>query len=378
MKESNYFTKEYSVDTLIKGTKIETAICFLIDNSLDAAEKVINNRNNINIEIFLDENELIIKDNCIGISLKDAQETLLKIGEKNSFADLYGQGLKKAILIIGKKVNIKSFRSNEIININLDVFDNQEKDLWKPNFSYEYNSYNQKSGFSIKITEFTNKMNRFVMANMKSDIFTKLKNRISYKYRYIIKSKAITLKFNGENLEAKFVDADKVDENISIIDGMEVKVKLFKNIKDKDLNGIDFIVNDRCVIEKEKSKDIGWNLRIRKRGHSYIKFFGEVIIKTNDIEKLGINPSKNKINFTTIQLKKILDFMIEIIEKNRLAYKKSTISVQLEIESEQYSEWKEILSKQGFECQCAKELIDHLYKLGVNKIKENDSDFKDV
>lgn len=366
MGVNDYFTKEYSVDSLIKGTKIEDAICFLIDNSLDASEKA---SKSINIEIVLDNNAFRIQDNGIGISYKEAQETLLKIGEKNSFTDLYGQGLKKAILTMGKEINIKSIRDAGVTNINLKVLDDEEKDLWKT--SSNFRRTKNKEGFIVEITDFTNKMNKFVIDNMNSKKFTKLKNRLSYKYRYVLQSKLASIKFNEDYLDAKFIDADKVDERSETIDELKVTVKLFKNIKDKSLNGIDFVVNNRCVIEKEKSKKIDWNLKIRKKGHSYVKFFGEVIVQTDDIEKLGINPSKNKIDFTTTQFQKILDYMISVIEENRLYYAKPTISVQFDIEVEDYIEWREILEKQGSKYECAKEVIEHLYQLGVNKIRAN-------
>ncbi|MDR3594168.1 ATP-binding protein [Clostridium sp.] len=363
---NDYFTKEYSVKSLIEGTTIENAICFLIDNSLDAAEKA---NKSINIEIVLDNNTFRIQDNGIGISYKEAQESLLKIGEKNSFTDLYGQGLKKAILTMGKKINIKSTRGTGVTNINLRILGDDEKDLWKP--SLNYSRTKSKEGFIVEITEFTNEMNKFIMDNMNLNKFVKLKNKLSYKYRYILQSGLATIKFNEDYLDAKFIDADKVDEKSTIIDELNVTVKIFKNIKEKSLNGIDFIVNNRCVVEKEKSKKIDWNLKIRKKGHSYVKFFGEVIVETDDIEKLGVSPSKNKINFTTTQFQKILDYMFSAIEENRLAYTKPTISVQFDIEVEDYIEWKEILEEQGSKFECAKEVIEHLYQLGVNKIRAN-------
>lgn len=363
MGVNDYFTKEYSVDSLIKGTTIENAICFLIDNSLDAAEKA---NKSISIEIALDNDTFRIQDNCIGTSYKEAQERLLKIGEKNSFTDLYGHGLKKAILTMGKEINIKSIRDTGVTNINLKVLDDGEKDLWKPSLNFRRTK--SKAGFIVEITDFTTKMNKFVINNMNSRKFTKLKDRLSYKYRYALQSRLATIKFNEDYLDAKFIDAEKVDERSIIIDELNVTVKLFKNIKDKSLNGIDFIVNNRCVVEKEKSKKIDWNLKIRKKGHSYVKFFGEVVVESDDIEKLGINPSKNKIDFTTAQFQKILDYMISVIEENRLAYTKPTISVQFDIEVKDYIKWREILEEQGSKYECAKEVIEHLYQLGVNKI----------
>ena len=59
MEVNDCFTKKYSVDNLIRNTKIEDDIFCLIYNSLDAAEKARNNTNkNIIIEIFLDENKI--------------------------------------------------------------------------------------------------------------------------------------------------------------------------------------------------------------------------------------------------------------------------------------------------------------------------------
>ncbi|MHC1682288.1 MAG: ATP-binding protein [Clostridiaceae bacterium] len=375
MSLNDYFTKEYSVDNLIKGTKIEDAICCLIDNSLDAAEKV---SKNIRIEIFLDENKFIIKDNCLGISFKEAKETVFKIGEKKSFADKYGNGLKRAILSIGKKVHIKTVKNKGVIDINLNVLENNERELWKPVINPEGNA-NKEDSFFITITEFTPNMKKYVTTNKKSGLFTELKNIISYKYRYKLDSNSSSINFNGEKLFPLYVQADWVCEEYGEFEGLKVNVKLFKNISDKSSNGIDFIVNDRLIKEKVKGKTIQWHKRIMANRHTYTKFYGEVIIETNDLESLGVNPSKNNINFETFQFQQVLDFMENVVEENRLAYKKPTISVQFDILEEEFNKLKAILKKQGVSFDYAKDLVEHLYHLGVNRVIElSDEKFIEV
>ncbi|MDU1605515.1 MAG: ATP-binding protein [Clostridium sp.] len=374
MSISDYFTKEFSIKSLTKGTTILDAICCLIDNSLDAAEK--SKKEKINIKIFLDKDQLLIMDNALGISLDEAKSNMLKVGEKNSFKDLYGNGMKKAILVIGKDVEIRAVKDKLAINIKLNVLDKKDNQLWEPQFSDEVYAEEEDS-FLIRISNFRRDMIKIMKKGRNHNFINELKQRLGYKYRYIIKSNKANIVINGDVLEARYVEATKVAEKNKTIDGMKIIVKLFKDIKDKSENGADFIINDRCVVEKEKSNKISWGMKIRKRGHSYVKFYGEVLIDADDIETLGVNPSRNKINFSTHKFNEVLKFMLDVIEENRNAYKKGSITVQLEIDEEEYLELKNILESRQFNripYECAKDVVEYIYDLGVNKVKEHDQD----
>ena len=361
---NNGFTKKFGIDNLIKNVTVVDAICFLIENSIDAAEKamILNPSKEYHIDLELSSEKLVIKDNCLGIKVKDAEKYLLKIQKKQKFNDKYGEGLKKAIFVLGNEIKIESFNENKL-KLDLKIMKENDDDLWKPTFTKGECNDNYK-GFSIEIGDLTKDFQMYLLRNQYDEIIT----RIKIKYRYIIYYSNIKISFNGEILEPKFINADKVYEEEAIINNDEIKVILYNNIKNKDDNGIDFIINNRVIIEKEKSSKISWNKRIIARKHSYTKFFGEVIINSNNIKDLGVSPSHNSINLNSKRFFTILDFMNCVIENNRDYYRKSFITVQLEIDENDLNEWKGKLEREGDSFKYAKDVIEKLYKIGVNNI----------
>lgn len=358
------FTKKFGIDNLIRNVTFADAICFLIENSIDAAEKAseLNPSKEYHIDLQLYDDRIFIEDDCVGMCLADAEEFLLKIQKKHKFDDKCGEGLKKAIFVLGNEIEIKSFNEDSF-TLNLKILKDNDEKLWD---STKYNQYvynNNVRGFSVEIKDFNKDFKNYLLKKKYDEIIT----RIKVKYRYIIHYSNIKISINGYILEPKFINADKIYEEKTVINDEEVKVILYNNIKDKDDNGIDFIVNNRVIVEKEKSNKIGWNKRIIAKRHSYTKFFGEVIIDSANVEKLGVDPSHKSINFSK-RFCHILDFMNSIIENNRKYYKKNSIIVQLEIDENDLNEWKSKLEKQEGTIKYAKDVIEKLYKIGANNI----------
>ncbi|SFB11244.1 ATP-binding protein [Clostridium frigidicarnis] len=371
---SGVTTKQYEINSLIMGVSVHDAIFYLIDNSIDAVEKAKSQGifKEFTIDINIDNNKFYIKDNCLGISRKDAEETLFQIGEK-TFDNNCGCGLKKAILKIGRSACIKSIREQEKIKIDLKVvLEDKKSEYEKGIFDIEIDDYKTQDTddmVEIIIDNFNKEALKLIGNNKE---LKKLKNTISKRYRYIINS-MIRIKVNDEELKPVFIDGLFIEpEHTENIGGDTVTIKLFNGIEHKEDNGIDFIVNDRSIVEKEKSNRINWNKNIRVKGHTYTKFFAEVLIETSDLKRLGVNPSKNAIDFNNTQFNRILEFMNWIINDTRDKFKKPTVSVQFDIELKDYDKYKEILQRQGARYDSAKDLVEHLYELGVNKIKELD------
>lgn len=67
-------TKQYEINNLIKGVSIQDAVFYLIDNSIDAAEKAKLQGvfKDFIIDINIDNKKFYIRDNCLGISRKEA------------------------------------------------------------------------------------------------------------------------------------------------------------------------------------------------------------------------------------------------------------------------------------------------------------------
>ncbi|WP_283624689.1 ATP-binding protein [Clostridium butyricum] len=367
MIENGGFTKAFGISNLIKGVSILDSIEYLIENSIDAVEKsmseILDKKYIINIQI--NSKKITISDNCLGMTYDNAQKNLLKIGKKIEFEDKWGEGLKKSMFVLGKNIDIKSTSNIDKFHLNIKIANENDEKLWRTTFTKLEKDKEESVGFSVEITQFTNKLKNYLM----NKGITTISNRLSIKYREIIKDGRITIIFNGKKLKPIFYTAKKVYEGKEkIIEGQKVKVILFNEIKNKENNGVDFIFNDRVILEKDKSRNINWRKRIIIKNHSYTNFYAEVIIKSTDIKTSGINPSHNNIDFNNEFIKKVINFFNNEIDNNREFYKKATTIVQVEVAIDDLNIWKEQLEKYEGECRYANDVIEKLYKKGVNEI----------
>lgn len=117
-------TKEFFVNMITRDITIEDSIFDLIDNSVDAAWTAIGGSamslmsgtdlSGYSISIELSPKKFSIKDNCGGMSLKDATDHVFSFGregaeENNDYSiGVYGIGMKRAVFKIGKKIRIRS------------------------------------------------------------------------------------------------------------------------------------------------------------------------------------------------------------------------------------------------------------------------------
>ncbi|WP_409068350.1 hypothetical protein ACFLKB_12930 [Clostridium sp. FAM 1755] len=116
------------------------------------------------------------------------------------------------------------------------------------------------------------------------------------------------------------------------INGMNVTVNLYNihtKLSTKVENGWDFIINGICVIKRDKSLVWRGKGKVIEKGHSYVNFIGEVLIEGNYVRNLLIWVDKNsEINAQNFNNKDILDFMNEVIQKNRNPFKSDETNIQ--------------------------------------------------
>ncbi|ENK1242320.1 ATP-binding protein [Clostridium botulinum] len=321
-KISTGSTKDFIIEATIGNLNLETAILNLIDNSIQAAGRLIEKYKGIKkytINVLINVSNFMIEDNCGGIS-KEQFKSIFKFNANKNC------NVKRSVLKLGKKIIIKS---NSLYTIPIDVNTWGNKDDWDIYFKEEQIRDYFYNGVSIEIKD----LYREVIKQFVSDKFlNKLVDKISKKYRYKLKEN-INLLINNKPIYPKCINENMLEasENKSI-NGVNVTVNLYNihtKLSTKVENGWDFIINGICVIKRDKSLVWRGKGKVIEKGHSYVNFIGEVLIEGNYVRNLPIWVDKNsEINAQNFNNKDILDFMNEVIQKNRNPFKSDETNIQ--------------------------------------------------
>ncbi|WP_409070017.1 ATP-binding protein [Clostridium sp. FAM 1755] len=164
----------------IGNLNLETAILNLIDNSIQAAGRLIEKykgSKKYNINVLINVSNFMIEDNCGGIS-KEQFKSIFKFNANKNC------NVKRSVLKLGKKIIIKSIKSNSLYTIPIYVNTWENKDDWDIYFKEEQIRDYFYNGVSIEIKD----LYREIIKQFVSDKFlNKLVDKISKKYRYKLK-----------------------------------------------------------------------------------------------------------------------------------------------------------------------------------------------
>ncbi|MDR2651149.1 MAG: ATP-binding protein, partial [Prevotellaceae bacterium] len=121
-------TKSFFIQMITRDITINDAIVDLLDNSIDGASRIsLNDYTGLRIDLTLNKDEFVVKDNCGGFSLETAQKYAFRFGrpdnapETSGSVGRFGIGMKRALFKMGKNFIIESKTLDEHFNINVDV-----------------------------------------------------------------------------------------------------------------------------------------------------------------------------------------------------------------------------------------------------------------
>jgi hypothetical protein len=149
-------TKTFFIEMITRDISIKDAILDLLDNSIDGANEI--NKDSyvgLYIDIVVNANEFIIKDNCGGFSLETAQKYAFRFGRPDDAPSTegsigrFGVGMKRVLFKIGQvfevetktnenhfqvDVNVSEWKSKKTI-IKNDLDESFEVEDWNFNYS---------------------------------------------------------------------------------------------------------------------------------------------------------------------------------------------------------------------------------------------------
>ncbi len=359
-------TKSFFIQMITRDITINDAIVDLLDNSIDGASRISpNDYSGLRIDLTLNKDEFIVKDNCGGFSVEIAQKYAFRFGrpddapETKGSVGRFGIGMKRALFKIGKNFVVESKCNNEHFSINVDVeqWKNKETEItlndgnkstvedWS--FSYENvtdNSNLSNNGTYIKV------FNLFPeVANFFADgsFLNSLRNDIERLLNFSLEKK-IEIYLNGQKLSSKdinifndtegskpyFTEGAKNNVSFKVVAGLgEVGKPL--------ASGWYIYCNDRLVLEADQTEITGWGVNTIPKWHiDFVMFRGVVFFDSPDTINLPLTTTKKGIDATSEIYKYVLPFMKDAMQ-NIIPFLRSVTKL-----GDEANEYRKILGEQ--------------------------------
>jgi hypothetical protein len=334
-------TKSFFIQMITRDITINDAIVDLLDNSIDGASRINpNDYAGLRIDLTLNKNEFIVKDNCGGFSIEIAQRYAFRFGrpdnapETSGSVGRFGIGMKRALFKMGKDFTVESKSDNEHFSINVDVEQWKNKtteitlndgtkstvDDW--NFSYENvtnNSNLSSNGTYIKVSNlFPEVSNLFAdesfLNTLRNDIerllnFSLEKKIEIYLNNQKLSSKDINIFNDTEGSKPYFIEETKNNVKFKVIAGLG-------DVGNPSASGWYIYCNDRLVLEADQTEITGWGIGTIPKWHiDFVMFRGIVFFDSQDTINLPLTTTKKGIDATSETYKTVLPYMKEAMQK---------------------------------------------------------------
>lgn len=327
-------TKEFFIQMLTRDIRLERAIIDLLDNCIDGAKKIRPDEDfkGLYIDIRIQGDYIIIKDNCGGFSLDTAKNYAFMFGRpvkaknnvKNSVGR-FGVGMKRALFKIGGQFEVESKHKRD----HFQVVENVEKwrkspEQWQ--FSYEINSKAnsdlKEDGTYIKITTLHPDVKaEFITDSFKSNLKAEIERTLNF-----FLSKGIEIRLNGQPLKSKevlFLESKNLKPFYEDFSLKGVTVKVYAGIGEAspDLAGWYIYCNDRLVLERDKTNLTGWEGRrfgessVQKFHHIYAMFRGAVFFYSEDASLLPMTTTKTGVDANSAVYRAAKGVMINAMQQ---------------------------------------------------------------
>jgi len=334
-------TKSFFIQMITRDITINDAIVDLLDNSIDGASRLnSNDYSGLRIDLILNKNEFVVKDNCGGFTVEIAQKYAFRFGrpddapETSGSVGRFGIGMKRALFKMGKNFIIESKSNGEHFSVNVDV------DIWKNktteitlsdgnksviddwNFNYE----NKTSDFNLKSNgTFIKVFNLFPeVSDLYNDesFLNTLRNDIERLLNFSLEKK-IEIYLNNQKLSSKdiniFNDTDGSKPYFKEGTRNNVTFKVIAGLGEvgnPSASGWYIYCNDRLVLEADQTEVTGWGISTIPKWHiDFVMFRGVVFFDSHDTINLPLTTTKKGIDATSEIYKYVLPFMKEAMQK---------------------------------------------------------------
>ncbi|MBI5541388.1 MAG: ATP-binding protein [Bacteroidia bacterium] len=329
-------TKSFFIGMITRDISIRDAIIDLLDNSIDGANNIDpDNYDGLVVEININKDGFIVKDNCGGFSLETAQKYAFRFGRPDDAPKTggsigrFGVGMKRALFKIGQNFIVESKTDSDHFNVSVDVKEWKEKtitikdkdgntsefDDWNFNYSLINGTASNlnKNGTYIHVSNLNTEVGSFFSDNgFLNDLQEDIERLLNFSLE-----KGLTIILNGVKLQKKGIEIfnDKSKPYFFETTFNNVKIKIFAGLSyvgDPNSSGWYIYCNDRLVVVAEKSEITGWGTLNIPRWHvDYVMFKGVVFLDSEETMDLPLTTTKKGIDATSEVFKKTLFYMRE-------------------------------------------------------------------
>jgi hypothetical protein len=309
-------TKRLFIDILTRDISVRACILDLIDNSVDAyIRNELSVRREIRLNISKDEFEIF--DNCGGIEYNFLKTTVFRFGADIIERDkptlgIYGIGLKRAILKIGKTILMETDDGNKYCSIHLDVDEWSETEEWEIPFVYgdsRLSSYEKPYTKIVIKNLYESIKNKFDLDSFVNDI----KDSIHITYTFFIENNIDFYVNDDVKIEQYPVKIRSVDKYAPTrlkdsFEGVNFEIICFidpsegRSARELGKRGWNVFCNNRLILAEDTTTTTGWSgskEELPKYHPIYNDFRGIVFIQSEDPSKLPLNTSKTGLDIET-------------------------------------------------------------------------------
>ena len=333
-------TKTFFIQMITRDITINDAIIDLLDNSIDGASRLRKGEkySGLYIDITINKNEFIVKDNCGGFPLETAKKYAFRFGRPDDAPETigsvgrFGIGMKRSLFKMGSNFVVESKSEADHFSIDVDV------DNWKQqtkivkaedgtnqtveDWSFEYNevvgSENlTENGTFIKVHSLFNEVSDL----FDDEVFLNgLRDDIERLLNFSIE-KEITIYLNGQKLSCKdikvfyddegskpyYFEGEKLGVHYKVVAGLG-------DVGDPSASGWYIYCNDRLVLEADQTEITGWGTPSIPKWHiDYVMFRGVVFFDSPETINLPLTTTKKGIDATSEIYKSVIPFMKEAL-----------------------------------------------------------------
>lgn len=317
-------TKSFFIEMITRDISIKDSILDLLDNSIDGANKINSNSyEGLFVDITINKDVFIVKDNCGGFDLETAQKYAFRFGRPDEAPTTegsigrFGVGMKRALFKMGQNFEVESKTENDHFQIDVDVkrwkeqktkIKNEKDELveiddW--NFSYTIitdESINlDQNGTYIKVFNLNKEVSSIFEEN---SFLIELEDDIERLLNFSLE-KGIKITLNGKVLRKKGIVLFNSESQPyiveKIIDGVKIRIVAgLSYVGEPKTSGWYIYCNDRLVLEADQSDITLWGTTGIPKWHpDYVMFKGIIFFDSEDTLKLPLTTTKKGVDATS-------------------------------------------------------------------------------
>tara|TARA_A100001391_G_scaffold149645_2_gene107096 strand:- start:6225 stop:7592 length:1368 start_codon:yes stop_codon:yes gene_type:complete len=324
-------TKKLFISTLTRDVDIWSAILDLVDNSVDGAKRVAQERGEKNdysglfIEIKINEKEFSISDNCGGIGLELAENYAFKFGRPAvaegvpGSVGYFGVGMKRTLFKIAEEFRVESTTddSHFVVHVNVDEWQKDEDD-----WSFDLDDVEQgvpqpenKIGTKVEAIRIKEEIANELALEARVNTFRESLRKV---YAQPM-SHGLAIKLNGHLVDYLDIDIFESEELKSSkishhweVDEQDLSVKIVAGVAERDTkrSGWYLFFNGRMVLGPDRSSVTGWGENGLPHYHQqFDRFRGFVFLECDDAGVLPWNTTKTGVRTDSDIYRKLIQEM---------------------------------------------------------------------